>query len=195
MAEFYKVLKADAMGDPYTPSMPGAKPIQSYWCQVEGQEKAVMIGKQVRDDGQPALVAGQHVYGNLMYAKSQKGTEYWKFKGEKVPDGVTRPAESPAQATAQQAVGTRQVNMSSEMPDWFKPISNQIDYIFRELRKMDDNPSVSEAAYAEEAKLKALEESKPEQVTDGALDEATKAVLDDIFGPSPEPEATDTEDA
>lgn len=179
MAEFYKILKADPLGEPYNSH---GKDIQSYWCQVENQDKAVMIGKQVGN----TLTPGQHVYGDLMYAKSQKGTEYWKFKSAQVPEGVQRPADSPAQATAQAA--TRQVDMSAEMPDWFKPIANQIDYIFREMRKMDSTPGVSEAAHAEEAKLKAAEEAKVEQVAGSPLDEVTKATLDEIFGDTPEPE-------
>lgn len=126
MADFYKVLKADPLGDPYTPSAPGAKPIQSYWCQVEGQEKAVMIGKQEREDGQPALTPGQHVYGDLTYAKSQKGNEYWKFKSAKVPDGVQWPQDSsPAPVS----------DIGGQMPGWFVPVANQINEIHKMLQE------------------------------------------------------------
>lgn len=134
MADFYKILKADPLGDPWTPKAPGAKPIQNYWCQVEGQEKAVSIGKQVGN----TLTPGQHVYGDLKYAKSQKGTEYWKFDSQMVPEGIPRPADSPAQATAQQATGS-QPNSSAVMPEWFMPVANQIDYIFREMKKVDSS--------------------------------------------------------
>jgi hypothetical protein len=180
MAEFFKILKADPLGDPYTPNAPGAKPTQSYWCQVEGQDKAVMIGKQVRSDGQPPLVPGQHVYGNLMYAKSQKGNEYWKFKSEKVPDDVQRPADSPAQAQAQAA--TTPANMSAAMPDWFKPVANQIDYIFREMRKMDVDAQT-------DIPLKTEPEAPApvEHVGGEALDEETQARLDEIFTPDDVP--------
>lgn len=183
MAEFYKILKADPMGDPYTPNQPGAKPILSYWCQVEGQDKAVMIGKQVRDDGQPALVPGQHVYGNLMYAKSQKGNEYWKFKSEQVPQGVQRPADSPAQATAQQATGAQAYGeqwaaSNGAVPQWFIPYGNMIDYIYKEMKKMD----------ADEPQEAQLDLSEVETIKDATapLDEETKAKLDEIFGPLPE---------
>lgn len=176
LAEFYKILKADALGEPWAPNKPGAKAIQNYWCQVEGQEKAVSIGKQVREDGQPALHAGQHVYGNLMYAKSQKGTEYWKFKGEMVPEGVTRPTDAPAtpaQATAQQATG---VSMGAQMPEWFMPVANQIDYIFREMRKMDTE------IQQDEVKPETYKRPEVEPV-----DEETQAKIDEIFG-APEPD-------
>lgn len=183
MAQFFKILKADALGDPWTPNAPDAKPIQNYWCQVEGQDKPVSIGKQVGNH----LNAGEHVYGDLMYAKSQKGTEYWKFKSAKVPDGVQRPADTPAQAQAQQATGSQpQPNMSAAMPEWFMPVANQIDYIFREMRKMDDNPKVAEAAHAEEA---ATETKAPElEVVGEPLDPETATMLDDLFGkPGEEP--------
>lgn len=179
MADFYKVLKADPLGEPYTPNQPGAKAIQSYWCQVEGQDKAVMIGKQVRDDGVAPLVPGQHVYGDLMYAKSQKGNEYWKLKSAQVPEGVQRPADSPAQAQAQHATGT-QPNLSAQMPDWFMPVANQIDYIFREMKKMDaDQPGNGQP--------EPVEPQHVEHVGGEPLDEETQKTLDDIFG-APEPD-------
>lgn len=172
MAEFYKVLKANPLGEPYTPNMPGAKAIQSYWCQVEGQEKDVMIGKQVRDDGAVALSPGQHVYGDLMYAKSQKGNEYWKFKSAQVPEGVQRPADSPAQAQAQQAVGQTPTNMSERMPDWFMPVSNQIDYVYREIRKLSSENTSEQVAPIE-----------PKAVQSEPISEDEMAVIDDIFSP------------
>ncbi len=195
MADFYKILKADMMpGEPYTPPVPNAKPIQSYWCQVEGQEKPFMVGKQVRDDGQPALVAGQQIYGDLVYAKSQRGTEYWKFKSAQVPEGTPRPASTPAQAQAQKAVGA-QPNMSAQMPDWFMPVANQIDYIFREMRKMDTGVSEEEkrALIAEdEAKAAKAKANSEATVSNTPLDTETQDMLDDIFGKTepvePEPE-------
>lgn len=182
MADFYKILKADALGEPWTPNAPDAKPIQNYWCQVEGQDKPVSIGKQVGNH----LNAGEHVYGDLMYAKSQKGTEYWKFKSQKVPDGVPRPADSPAQSQAQQATGSQPAsNMSATMPDWFMPVANQIDYIFREMRKMDADQPQKAVAPAEVA----TETHTPElEVAGEPLDPETVTMLDDIFGkPEDEP--------
>lgn len=175
MSQFFKILKADALGEPWTPSSPNAKPIQNYWCQVEGQDKAVSIGKQV---GNP-LVAGQHVYGDLMYAKSQKGTEYWKFKGALVPEGVQRPADTPAQAQAQEATGG-QTDISSGMPGWFMPVANQIDYIFRQMREMDTTLPENQVDAEPITQVQALE------VAGDPLDEDTSAMLDDIFGKTEE---------
>lgn len=169
MAEFYKILKADPMGEPYTPSQPGAKPIQSYWCQVEGQEWAVMIGKQVGN----TLTPGEHVYGNLMYAKSQKGNEYWKFKSEKVPEGTVRPADTPAQAVAQQATG---VDMSAKMPDWFQVWANVIQDTHKMVKELH-------GGFAEDEPKEEPKETKGvEQIAGEPVDEETKDMLDGIFG-------------
>ena len=164
MSQFFKILKADPLGDPYTPNMPGAKPTQSYWCQVEGQEKAVMVGKQVREDGAPALTPGQHIYGDLMYAKSQKGTEYWKYKSAKVPDGVQRPQDT-AQSAPQ---GSYTPNVSDAMPGWFIPVAKQIDYLYTEMKKMDAEPK------QEQLDIEPIQGSEP-------LDPETQKTLDDIF--------------
>lgn len=169
MAKFYKILKADPLGDPYTPNVPNAKPLQTYWCQFEGVEKAVSMGKQVGNSPQ----LGSHVYGDLMYAKSQKGTEYWKFKSAKVPDGVQRPADSPAQAVAQQAVGD-QPNVSSQVPGWFLPFGNMIEFIYKEMKSMSESQDVP------------TEDPVPTTVEESPLDDDTKEMLDDLFTPSTE---------
>lgn len=181
MADFHKVLKADPLGEPWTPDQPGAKPIQNYWCQVEGQEWAVSVGRQTDNP----LLPGQHIYGDLTYAKSQKGTEYWKFKSQKVPEGVTRPADTPAQAQAQQATGTQPSNMSAAMPDWFLPINNMIKYIYEQMRKMDDDaPKEIEGIGAAPKPA-----PKTTEVVGGVdLDPATKAEIDDIFNTPEVPE-------
>lgn len=165
MAEFYKILKADPLGDPWTPSQPGAKPIQNYWCQVEGQDWDVSIGKQVGN----TLVPGQHVYGDLTYAKSQKGTEYFKFKGQKIPDDVQRPADSPAQSQAQQAVGIS----GDTAPGWFHPYGSMIRFIYDEMKKMSDQPDHQIDGVGAKP--------KPEEVKEDPLDQETKAQLDEIF--------------
>lgn len=194
MSQFYKVLKADPLGDPYTPNFQGAKPTQTYWCQFEGVDKDVSVGKQVRDDGAPALVPGQQIYGDLMYAKSQKGTEYWKFKSAKVPEGVTRPADSPAQATAQQATGQQPIQgvVGDGIPGWAVPLYNMVEYIYKEMKKMDadnpdNNPDAAPAPEPEPAK-------GVEQVGGEPLDEETKKTLDDIFTPET-PDDVPTDDA
>lgn len=164
MSEFYKVLKADPLGEPWTPNKPGAKPIQNYWCQVEGQDWAVSIGRQVDNP----LHAGTHVYGDLVYSKSQKGTEYWKFKSQQVPEGTPRPTDAPstpAQATAQAAT-----NVSQQVPGWAVPLYNMVEYIYKQMKQMEIPSEANHDVAAEE------------QVETG-IDPATKAALDSIFSP------------
>jgi len=171
MAQFYKVLKADPLGEPWTPNFPDAKPIQNYWCQVEGEEWDVSIGKQVPGTVTP----GESVYGDLLKAKSQKGTDYWKFKSQKVPEGVQRPASTPAQAQAQAAT----TPVGDGVPGWAVPLYNMVEYIYKEMKKMDTDaepePPVEKPA-------------EVEQVAGEPLDEETKQTLDNIFGQPETPE-------
>lgn len=168
MAQFYKILKADTMGDPYTAH---GNQLQSYWCQFEGVENSVMLSKKVGNTPQ----VGTHVYGDLVYAMSQKGNQYWKFKGSQVPEGVPFPADTPAQATAQEATGATPSNVSGEVPAWFRPVAAQLadmqkklDYVYNDLKGVE--PDVP------------FEEPKVEQVGGEPLDEKTKQQLDAIFG-------------
>lgn len=183
MADFYKILKADPLGEPWTPKAAGAKPIQNYWCQVEGQEWAVSVGKQVGNELRP----GMHIYGDLKYAKSQKGTEYWKFDSQKVPEDVQRPTDDPstaAQSTAQQATGQRpaHADLTQEMPGWFVPVYNMIEFVYKEMKAMetpkDDEPTPTPPAPAEP--------TKGVEVLAGEVDEETQNTLDAIFGEPPE---------
>lgn len=174
MADFYKILKADPLGEPWTPNKPGAKPIQNYWCQVEGQDWAVNVGRQVDNP----LRAGQHIYGDLTYAKSQKGTEYWKFKGQKVPDDVARPTDdpaTPAQATAQAATGT----VGGEVPGWAVPLYNMVTEMHKIITGNDfDEPEPAKPA----------EPATGVEVLSGEVDEETQQTLDNIFSPPETPE-------
>lgn len=167
MGQFYKILTASPMGEPWESH---GKQNQTYWCQVEGEELAVSISKQVPN----VLNPGQHVYGDLMKATSQRGTNYWKFKSSQVPEGVARPADSPAQAVAQQAVG---VNVSAPQPEWFQPWANLIKETHKMIKQLH-------GGLEEEPK----EDKKGVEVIAGApLDEETQAQLDGIFA-EPEPE-------
>jgi hypothetical protein len=116
-----------------------------------------------------------HVYGDLTYAKSQKGTEYWKFKWQKVPEDVPRPTDdpsTPAQAQAQQATGM----VGGDVAGWFIPFANQLEYIYQQMKKMDtDDINVDVDAPIE------IEEP-------GAIDEETQATLETIFGETEVPE-------
>lgn len=176
MSQFYKVLKADPLGDPWTPNFPDAKPIQNWWGQLEGVDKNVSIGKQVGNSVTP----GEQIYGDLIYAKSQKsGNEYWKFKSAKVPDGVQRPASTPAQATAQAATG-QPVNMSETMPGWFMPTYNMMLDIHKMLKDLHGGEDLTPELAPEPAKVESL--------GDEPLDPETQTMLDDIFTPTPQPE-------
>lgn len=164
MTDFYKVLKADPLGEPWTPNVANAKPIQNYWCQVEGMEQPVSIGRQADNPLHP----GTHVYGDLMFAKSQKGTQYWKFKSAKVPEDVQRPQDdphTPAQAAAQTAT---KPDVSSAVPGWFQPYGNMIEYIYKQMKDVDP-ASAGEPEPIEPQKLE-------------PLDEATQATIDELFG-------------
>lgn len=98
MPQFYRVLKADPIGDPYTPSMAGAKPLQSFWCQVEDVDDPVMISKQVPNT--PSLTEGH--YGVLEQRTSAKGNPYWKFTSMQMPQGTSKPKYDAASAPVQQ---------------------------------------------------------------------------------------------
>ena len=154
MSQFYKVIKADPLGEPWTPSQPGAKAIQNYWCQVEGEELAVSIGKQVDNP----LVPGQQVYGDLMKARSQKGTDYWKFKGQKVPDGVQRPPQTT-------------VNVSASQPDWFQPYANMLTDVYKMVKEL--HGGLEKGATVEETATE-------------SIDKDTLAVINEIFPTSKE---------
>lgn len=152
MAQFYKVLKADPLGEPWESH---GKQNQTFWCQVEGEDLAVSISKQVPN----TLSPGQHVYGDLMKATSQKGTQYWKLKSSQVPEGVTRPVDSVVQATP--------VDMGATQPDWFKPWGN----LLTEVHKM----------------LKDLHGSETTHVEQIPLDKDTLEKIDSMFKQEAEP--------
>jgi len=168
MAQFYKVLQASPLGDPWTPQQEGAKPIQNFWCQVEGEELAVSIGKQVGN----TLAPGQSVYGDLVKATSQKGTQYWKFKSQKVPEGVARPADPAPQGAegyADQWANKNQPKMiGTDIPGWAVPLYNMVEYVYKEMKKMSDEPDINDTKPAPEVPA---EEPKKEEPVD----------LDDLF--------------
>lgn len=112
MGQFYKILKSNKLGEPYNSH---GKDVQSWWCQVEGQELPVMIGKMVGNELHP----GQHVYGDLIQRQGKKGP-YWKFQGSQVPDGVERPQDAPAPAAPEP-------REQFDMPAWFIPYGNMIE--------------------------------------------------------------------
>lgn len=182
MSQFYKLLKADPLGDPWTPNFPDAKPIQNWWCQVEGEEWPVSIGKQVG----ASLTPGQHVYGDLLKAKSQKGTDFWKFKSAKVPEGVPVPADTPAQAVAQQATGQ---NISEQAPAWFTPFANQMSAIEKMVKDLHGGYETDAVPVVEEhvkTDAEIAQDEADQAAANAALDTETQATLDEIF-PDNEP--------
>jgi hypothetical protein len=157
MGEFYKILTASKLGDPYESH---GKKIQSWWCQVEGQDKDMMIGKMEGTEVRP----GQHNYGDLILKTSKKGTEYWKFQGAKVPDGVTPPAD--------EAVASVPAGEQFDMPAWFIPYGNMIEQMYKAAGLHDDG-------IIEGAKPAIKHEPKEDVV-------ATSEDIDDMFNDSDE---------
>lgn len=180
MSKFYKILKADKLGDPWqNPNYPDSPALQRYWCQVEGEDWPVSISKQVPNTVTP----GEHVYGDLLKEKSQRGTDYWKFKSAKVPDGVQRPADTPAQATAQAATG---VDMSAQQPDWFQPWGNLLTQIAKDVKALVGVDEGLSADAPIEPPKSQTDSGKPEQISGPPLSEEEQTKLDDIFTVPPE---------
>ena len=98
MPQFYRVLKADPLDGEFTPNKPGAKPLKSFWCQVEGVELPVMISKQVPNT--PSLTEGH--YGVLEPRHGAK-SEYMKFTSMQIPQGESKPRYDAASAPVQQS--------------------------------------------------------------------------------------------
>lgn len=164
MGQFYKILTADPLGEPYTPGFAGAKPTQSYWCQFEGVDNNVMMGKQVGN----VPIPGSHVYGDLMYAKSQKGNEYWKFKSAKVPDGVQRPQDAPKPSGTQQYADNWSQEVGGQIPAWAVPLFNMIEAMAKDIKELKGEDVV--------------EEPLPPTLEPEPISEEEKTMLDDIFG-------------
>lgn len=169
MPQFYRILKADPMGDPWTPNKPNAKPIQQFWCQVEGVDLPVRMGKQVPNV--PSLVEGH--YGVLETAKSQAGNDYMKFVGMQTPQGMQRPRYDAAAPAETQA--TVHPSDQKDTPLWFAPYAMKINFIYDEMRNVSSTP-LTQAQVLDEAKR-----VETEPIGDGNI---TKAELEDIFGGS-----------
>lgn len=106
-----------------------------------------------------------------MKATSQKGTNYWKFRSAKVPEGVTRPASTPAQHQAQQATG---VDMSATMPDWFQPWANVLETIYRDVKALKGEETTTIPGVTKKAPVET------------PVDDGTLAVIKEIFPETPE---------
>jgi hypothetical protein len=180
MSNFYKVLKADPLGEPWTPNAPGASPIQNYWSQIEGEDWPVSIGKQLPNTVAP----GDVIYGDLMKETSKKGTDYWKFKSARIPEGTAIPAGALPHRTPS---SNETPNASSGMPGWFIPVAKQIEYIYKEMKKVDGDTVV------EDMEAEAEIDSKAEVKDKFFISPEQKAIMDDIFGGPIEPTEIDKE--
>lgn len=177
--KFYRVLKADPLGEPWTPKAEGAKPLQTFWCQFEGVDKDVSMSKQVPNT--PSLTYGQ--FGYLVDAVSQKGTEYYKFKSVKAPEELEQPRY--AASDAQEATATKPAAVhpsdQKDTPLWFAPYAIRINQIWEQVKPGElpatDTTPMPQATVFEAAK----EESEEirESIGGGTI---TKDELEDIFG-------------
>lgn len=188
--KFFRVLKADPLGDPWTPNIAGAKPIQTFWCQFEGVEHPVQMSKQVPNT--PSLTYGQ--FGYLVPAKSQKGTDYYKFKSQKAPDELEQPRYAAADAPASTTSTTKAEPHPSDQKDtplWFAPYAIKINYIYDQMKQVDETPMTQEHVFSEAKKADTYDTVNPKDQYGGEKygDKAiSKEELEDIFGgPMAEP--------
>lgn len=176
MPNFYRVLKADPLDGEFTPNKPGAKPIKSFWCQVEGVDNPVMISKQVPNT--PSLAKGH--YGVLEPKRSSKGTQYFKFTSMQVPQGTKIPEYDGASTSQEPATQQSTASDSTDIPHWFHPFAIMIRELWDDMK----------ARSAEEAIVNAAPES-PDTATEDYDAEPTmpsKEQLEEIFGePLPDP--------
>lgn len=167
MPNFYRVLKADPLDGEFTPNKPGAKPLKSFWCQVEGADSPVMITKQVPNT--PSLTHGH--YGVLEPRRSAKGTQYYKFTSMQRPEGVSVPSydatEAQAQPTAQAA---QPASDQTEIPNWFHPFAIMIRELWDDMKERKAEETIVAAPHSEETATENYD--KP----------IDKAKLDAIFG-------------
>lgn len=183
MPQFYRVLKADPLGDPYTPNRPNAKPLQSFWCQVAGVVEPVMMSKQVPNT--PSLTEGH--YGVLEDKVSQSGNAYKKFTSMQTPQGTQRPRYDAQEATTQSAPTATQADAQTvhpsdqkDMPFWFAPYAMKINYVYDQMKQVDQ-PVVGEPLPQMFALTEAnkADEEAVETIGDTTI---TKDELEDIFG-------------
>lgn len=187
--KFYRVLKADPLGDPWTPSAANAKPLQTFWCQFEGVDKPVQMAKQIPNT--PSLTYGQ--FGYLIPAKSQKGTDYFKFKSQQAPPEMEQPrydATDGAVATSSTPSPTQpHPSAQVDIPLWFAPFGIMIrglheDLIGRAQRGVDEHPPtedrpLTQTEVLEEAKQLDDEPPTVEGIGGGTI---TQDELENIFG-------------
>ena len=174
MSQFYNILEYQE-GDTYPSKFNGD--LQTFWLTIEGVEGTIKVDKKVGN--YPKL--GQN-YGYLETKLNKKGGTYFKFHGEKIPEGTAVPAGGTPPRPVQHSTPQ---NTSTGMPAWFVPVAKQIDYIYQEMKKVDSEEPLPAVEVEEE-------EENPVQTKLNALSPEVKATMDDIFGPS-EDEAVEDE--
>lgn len=172
--KFFRILKADPLGDPWTPSVAGAKPIQGFWCQFAGVEHPVKVNKQVPNT--PSLTEGQ--FGYLLEKTSAKGNSYYEFKGQKIPEGMSAPRYDGGEATAAPVAPapTPHASDQKDVPYWFAPYAMMIKFIYDEMKGVSPDTPITQTQVLDEAK-KSEESAEPDN--DLGI---TKDELENIFG-------------
>ena len=151
MGQYVNVVGYEPAGEPWS-NQHGT--FQTYWVQVEGLEQSVMMNKKV--GSVPKLGAN---YGNVIQATSQKGNQYLKWQGEKVPQGTAVPAfaqqpQAPTQVP-QAAPAAVPGMVGGEVPGWAVPMINQmktmaeqVQYIWEQMKAMDLDAAAQATAAA-----------------------------------------------
>jgi len=155
LSQFYNILSF-TQGDEFQTNY---GPLVTYWLEIEGIEGTIRTNK--KPGNVPTL--GQN-YGELEVKTNQKGGQYYNFKGMKNPEGVTTPSSAPVAQPAG--------NVSNAMPSWFVPVAKQIDFIYREMKNVEEKPADWQGSDVEETET--VEPIAPN----------VKKMLDDTFGTS-----------
>lgn len=139
----------------------------------------------------PSLTTGQ--FGYLLEQTSQKGTKYYQFKGQQVPQGMAIPsyadAAEPSQP-AQPAPSQAPVHPSDqkEMPYWFAPYAMKINFIYEEMKGVSDKPMTQQQALDGAKKADESYGNKAYGNETYGDQKISKDELEDIFGgPMSEP--------
>lgn len=184
--KFFRILKADPLGEPWSAN---GGTFQTFWCQFAGVEHPVKVNKKAGST--PSLTTGQ--FGYLLEQTSQKGTKYYQFKGQQVPQGMAIPsyadAAEPSQP-AQPAPSQAPVHPSDqkEMPYWFAPYAMKINFIYEEMKGVSDKPMTQQQALDGAKKADESYGNKAYGNETYGDQKISKDELEDIFGgPMSEP--------
>lgn len=174
--KFFRVLKADPLGDPWTPEADGAKPLQTFWCQFEGVDLPVQMSKQVPNT--PSLIYGQ--FGYLIEKVSQKGTKYYKFKGQKAPEELDQPRYDATDGmVATQPYG---IQVPASFGQSSRDFGAEIDALHEEIVNLAEK--VEDLANARLTQAEVLKGAVDADKVEATTSEISKEALEEIFGGS-----------